>query len=210
MLVVRRRRAEDLAAAIAAFTGGAQVRPGKVTLDVPALVENGNAVPITVTVDSPMTADGSRRDDRALQREEPGARRRAFPFGPRAGRAAVSTRIRLAASQKLAAVARMSDGTYWSDTVDVVVTLAACVDGDTGDAAMARALIKAPAARERGEIIEIRALIAHPMETGYRLDADGQQLPRDILRRFSCRYNGELVFSAELIPAVAANPYFAF
>jgi len=75
---------------------------------------------------------------------------------------------------------------------------------------MARALIKVPPSPKRGETIEIRALIAHPMETGYRLDAAGRKLPRDILRRFSCRYNGELVISAELHPAIAANPYFAF
>jgi sulfur-oxidizing protein SoxZ len=75
---------------------------------------------------------------------------------------------------------------------------------------MARALINAPATARRGETIEIRALIAHPMETGYRPGADGQPLPRDIIRRFTCRYNGELVFSAELFPAIAANPYLAF
>ena len=75
---------------------------------------------------------------------------------------------------------------------------------------MARALLKVPSSPKRGETIEIRALIAHPMETGYRLDASGRPFPRDILRRFSCRYNDELVVSAELHPAVAANPYFAF
>jgi len=75
---------------------------------------------------------------------------------------------------------------------------------------VARALLKVPATARRGEAIEIRALIAHPMETGYRLDAAGKPLPRDILRRFTCRYNGELVVRIELHPAVAANPYFAF
>ncbi len=75
---------------------------------------------------------------------------------------------------------------------------------------MARTLLKVPASARRGELVEIRALIAHPMETGYRLDATGKPLPRDILRRFTCRYNGELVIGIELHPAVAANPYFAF
>lgn len=75
---------------------------------------------------------------------------------------------------------------------------------------MARTLIKVPSSARRGEAIEIRVLIAHPMETGYRLDAAGRPLPRDILRRFSCRYSGELVVGIELHPAVAANPYFAF
>ena len=75
---------------------------------------------------------------------------------------------------------------------------------------MARALIHMPASARRGEIIEIRALIAHPMETGFRPGADGKVLARDIIRRFTCRYNGEIVFAAELHPAISANPYIAF
>jgi sulfur-oxidizing protein SoxZ len=75
---------------------------------------------------------------------------------------------------------------------------------------MARAIINMPSQAKRGEVIEIRALIGHPMETGYRVGADGQVLKRDILRRFICRYNGEQVFAAELHPAIAANPYIAF
>lgn len=75
---------------------------------------------------------------------------------------------------------------------------------------MARALINLPASVRRGEVIEIRTLINHPMETGYRRDSGGELQPRDIIRRFSCRYEGELVFSAELHAAIAANPYLAF
>lgn len=75
---------------------------------------------------------------------------------------------------------------------------------------MARTLLGVPASAARGAVIEVRALIAHPMETGYRVGVDGQRVPRDILRRFTCRYNGELVFRAELHPAIAANPYLAF
>jgi sulfur-oxidizing protein SoxZ len=75
---------------------------------------------------------------------------------------------------------------------------------------MARALIHMPSTARRGEVIEIRALIGHPMETGYRPGADGKVLERDIIRRFTCRYNGEVVFAAELHQAIAANPYIAF
>jgi sulfur-oxidizing protein SoxZ len=75
---------------------------------------------------------------------------------------------------------------------------------------MARTLINAPSTAARGEVIAIRTTIAHPMETGFRPGADGKTLPRDIIRRVSCRYNGELVFSAELFSAIAANPYLAF
>jgi len=75
---------------------------------------------------------------------------------------------------------------------------------------MARALVTLPSSARRGEVVELRVLIAHPMETGYRPGADGKVLPRDIVRTFTCRYNGETVFSAELFPAVSANPYLVF
>jgi len=74
----------------------------------------------------------------------------------------------------------------------------------------ARTLIKAPQTARRGEVIEISAIIGHPMETGFRPGADGKVVPRDIIRRFSCHYDDELVFSAELSPAIAANPLIAF
>lgn len=75
---------------------------------------------------------------------------------------------------------------------------------------MATALIHMPANAKAGEIIEIRALIAHPMETGYRPGSDGKPLPRDIIRRFECKYNGKTVIAADLHPAISANPYLAF
>jgi sulfur-oxidizing protein SoxZ len=75
---------------------------------------------------------------------------------------------------------------------------------------MARALVTMPTTAKRGDIIEIRTLIAHPMETGYRPGADGAILPRNLISRFSCRYDEVLVFSAELFPAVAANPFISF
>src|SRR3954468_12931712 len=75
---------------------------------------------------------------------------------------------------------------------------------------MRRALINVPAKAKRGEIIEIKALVSHPMETGYRTGPDGTLVPRDIIQRFVCTYNGEEVFSADLFPAIAANPFIAF
>jgi sulfur-oxidizing protein SoxY len=120
---------DELAAAISTFTGGAPVDTGKVTLDVARLVDNGNAVPITVTVDSPMTADNHVIAIAVFNERNPQRDVARFTLGPRAGKATVSTRIRLATSQKLVAVARLSDGTFRSHAVDVVVTLAACIEG---------------------------------------------------------------------------------
>lgn len=79
---------------------------------------------------------------------------------------------------------------------------------------MARTLITLPPQVRRDEVIEIRTLIAHSMETGYRPGSDGKVLPRDLIRRFSCTFDDgaskELVFAAELHPAIAANPYLTF
>lgn len=75
---------------------------------------------------------------------------------------------------------------------------------------MARTLLTVPKTARRGETIEIRALIAHKMDSGFQTDSQGQRVPRDIIQRFVCRYNGEQVFSAELFPAISANPYIVF
>lgn len=75
---------------------------------------------------------------------------------------------------------------------------------------MARALVTVPARARKGEIIEIKALIGHPMETGFRPNAFGVTLKRDIIRTFRCTYNGDVVFEAEMYPATSANPYLAF
>jgi len=73
-----------------------------------------------------------------------------------------------------------------------------------------RALVTLPPQVRRGEPFEVRLLVAHPMETGHRADAQGQRVPRDIVRRVECRLDSELVFAADLHPAIAANPYIAF
>lgn len=118
----------SLAAAVAAFTGGADVRPGRVTLQVAPLVENGNAVPVTVAVDSPMTADDHVRRIALFNEKNPEAGIAVFHLGPRCGRAKVATRIRLATSQTVVAVAETSDGRFWTAERNVVVTLAACIE----------------------------------------------------------------------------------
>jgi sulfur-oxidizing protein SoxY len=119
---------EEMAAAVRAFTNGAPVRDGKLRFEIAPLVENGNTVPITVSVDSPMSAADHVQAIAVFNERNPQTQVASFVLGPRAGRASVSTRIRLATSQKLTAVARLSDGSHWSHTVDVIVTLAACVE----------------------------------------------------------------------------------
>lgn len=118
----------EMQAAIRGYADGAPVRAGKVLLDVSPLVENGNAVPITVSVQSPMSAAEHVTGIAVFNDRNPQRDVVRFTLGPRSGKAVVSTRIRLATSQQLVAVARMSDGTYWSHAVDVLVTLAACLE----------------------------------------------------------------------------------
>ncbi len=117
-----------LDSAIRAFSSGERVATGKVRFDIAPLVENGNSVPITVSVDSPMTQAEHVKAIAVFNERNPQRDVVVFTLGPRAGRAKVSTRIRLATSQKLVAVAQLSDGTFWQQGVDVIVTLAACVE----------------------------------------------------------------------------------
>ena len=117
-----------MAAAMRDVTGAAIVRAGRVKLDVPPLVENGNTVPLTVSVTSPMTAEDHVKSIHVFVEKNPQPNVGNFVLGARAGRAQLSTRIRLADSQKIVAVAKMSDGSFWSATADVVVTLAACTE----------------------------------------------------------------------------------
>jgi len=99
-----------------------------VTLDIPGLVENGNAVPMTVAVESRMTAEDHVKAIAVFNEKNPQPHVAVFHLGPRAGRAAVATRVRLANSQTITAIAQMSDGSFWSAKAEVVVTLAACIE----------------------------------------------------------------------------------
>ena len=117
-----------LASAIRNVVGTAPVKAGKVKLDIPPLVENGNTVPMTVSVDSPMAPEDHVKSIHVFNEKNPQPNIGNFYLSPQAGRAQISTRIRLADSQKVVAIAKLSDGSFWSASVDVVVTLAACTE----------------------------------------------------------------------------------
>ena len=120
----------DLSAAVSTYAGGAIVLAGKVKLLVSELVDNGNVVPITITVDSPMTPANHVKAIALFNEKNPQREVAKFALGPNSGKATVSTRIRLATTQKLVAVAQMNDGSFWSGSADVIVTLAACIEGE--------------------------------------------------------------------------------
>ncbi len=119
----------SMQAAMRNVLGDVEIGKGKVSLDIPSLVENGNAVPMTVAVESPMTASNYVKAIHVFNEKNPQPNVISIHLGPRAGKASVSTRIRLADSERVVAIAQMSDGSVWSDEVNVIVTLAACVEG---------------------------------------------------------------------------------
>ena len=119
---------ESMAAAIREAVGNVEVTRGRVKLEAPRLADNGNSVQITVSVECPMTATEHVKTIHVFSEKNPIPTVARFHLGPRAGRAKVSTSIRLAATQRVVAIAAMSDGSWWSDEAEVVVTLAACLD----------------------------------------------------------------------------------
>jgi sulfur-oxidizing protein SoxY len=129
-LIVRPAQAtpETMAAAIRQIAGDAKVTPGKVKIDLPPLVENVNTVAFGVSVDSPMTEKDYVKAIHVLTEKNPQPNVISVKLGPRAGRAEITTRIRLADTQQVWAVCELSDGTFWSHKVEVILTLSACLE----------------------------------------------------------------------------------
>jgi sulfur-oxidizing protein SoxY len=117
-----------MAEAIRGVIDESELQRGKVKLELPPIVENGNTVSLAVSVESPMTEADHVESIHIFNQKNPQPYVAAFKLGPRAGKARVATRIRLADSQRVVAIARLSDGSFWSDGVDVIVTLAACTE----------------------------------------------------------------------------------
>ena len=110
------------------IVGEAAVKRGKIKLDLPPLVENGNSVAMSVTVASPMTAKDYVKAIHVVTEKNPQPNVISAQLGPRAGKAEIQTRVRLADTQTVIAICEMSDGSFWSDTVDVIITLGACLE----------------------------------------------------------------------------------
>jgi sulfur-oxidizing protein SoxY len=127
-LASARATPEAMAAAIKEVVGGAVIREGKVKLDLPPLVENGNTVPLTVSVESPMTPADHVKAIHVFNEKNPQPHVFDARLGPRNGKAVVATRIKLGDSQKIIAIAETSTGQFWSASADVIVTLAACIE----------------------------------------------------------------------------------
>jgi sulfur-oxidizing protein SoxY len=118
-----------LQAALAELSGKQTIRRGRVHLDLPSLAENGNSVEVKISVDSPMTGADRVSEIHLFSERNPIPTIARYRLGPNSGRAEIETNVRLAQSQRVIAVAKMNDGSLWSDEADIVVLLAACIDG---------------------------------------------------------------------------------
>jgi sulfur-oxidizing protein SoxY len=120
--------ADPFAGLVRKITGGAAISPGRVTVDTPRLADNGHSVPLSVSVESPMTAADHVRSITLLSPRNPRPLMATFHLDPAAGRAHVATRVRLNGSQRVLAIAQLSDGSFWSGEAEVEVTESACLD----------------------------------------------------------------------------------
>ena len=123
-----RAQPDPFAPLILRITGGAPVRLGRVTVDTPRLADNGHSVPLKVSVESPMTPADHVRSITLLSEKNPRPLMATFYLGQQAGRAEVATRVRLATTQRMLAIAQLSDGSYWAGSAEVEVTESACLD----------------------------------------------------------------------------------
>ena len=121
-------RQAALKEAIAKVTGNAEVRQGRVKLEIPPLIDNGNAVPLSVQVESPMSAADHVKAIHVFTERNPQPYVLTAHLGPRAGKARLATRARIGDTGEVIAIAQMSDGSFWSDSVRVIVTLSACLE----------------------------------------------------------------------------------
>ncbi len=204
----------DVAYEIRQVLRGGKAFPGKVRLGLPRHSDAGTSVPLTLAVDGPLTETDYPQSVHVFGTENPRPRILTAHFTPACGRAEISTRIRLDGAQSVTALARMKDGTFWSSSEHIGVTFGACAQVGAGpgldEAYVPVTRIAVPATAERGEIVRIRTLISHPMETGLRLDAFNQFVPLRIIERFTCFANDVEIFRITLEPAISTNPFFEF
>jgi sulfur-oxidizing protein SoxY len=197
------------------LVGKPSVQSARVRLELPERFDYGNTVPLAVAVDSPMTeANHVRRVD-VLAEGNPFPEVATFHFTPDSGRASVSTRIRLNQGEReVVAVAELSDGSAWIGRRAVRVSVSGCSAEAGVDVGYAMPTpeprLKVPAQVSRGEIVEIKTMISHRMETGLRIDVAGNPIPRRIINQMSCSCDGKPIFAADLAPAIAANAYLTF
>lgn len=202
-------------AAIRAFVGDVEFSNFGLVVTLPKHADVGSSVQLTVAFPGELTPEVYPSVIHVLAHGNPTPHVLSTWFAPEAGRAEFTTRIRLEQTQVVTVVAQISDGRHIRIDNEVSVSFGACAQIGTGSNDDVRAFqpvprVNVPATAKRGEIIPIRALISHPMETGLRLDPTEEWIRERIISNFTCRYNDVEIFIARPYPAVATNPYFAF
>jgi len=203
---------ENARDAMRAVLGDVAPQTGRIALQLAKIVEDGSSVPVTISVDSPMTEADHVTRVHLFPDKNPTPIAATFRLGSRCGKAEISTRIRLAESQTIFAVAEMSDGSVWMTRDDVIVTIGGCgiATSDAASEAPVKTRIKLPKSAENGEVIQVKTLVTHPMESGHRMSPTGAPAPRKIINSFTCLYDGQEVFGADFHPSIAANPKLFF
>jgi predicted secreted protein len=208
---------EAAEAAIARLLGGRAATPSpRVSIEVPQKFDYGITVPLAVSVASPMTRADYVRRLHILVDGNPFPDVATLSFAPGSAPARAATRFRVEVGKHtIWAIAELSDGTALSATAELTTLAGGGCGGNSGLAPGTpepahTPRVKLPEHAGRGEVIEVPTMISHRMETGMRTDTAGNLLPRRIINRMECRYAGEMVFAADLTPAIAANAYLKF
>lgn len=205
----------DVDDAIRAFHGNATFLNEGLHIGLPEHAEVGSSVPLSIRFDSEMTEEDYPEVVHILAHRNPTPHVMSAWFTPRAGRAEFSTRIRLEQTQRVTATAKMRDGRHLRADREVSVSFGACAQIGTGGADYVFGFqpeprVRVPETCAPGEIVPVRTIITHPMETGLRVNAADVWIRQRIISRFDCTLDDASVFRARLYPAVATNPSFAF
>lgn len=206
----------DAEAAIEAnFGPGVQFSDQGITLELPEHADTGSSVPVTIRIDAAMTGADCPSVVHLLAHGNPTPQIMSVWFDPAAGKAEVTTRIRLEQSQRVTVVAAMRDGRHLRADRDISVAFGACAQVGSGSnddifAFQPETRINVPPVARRGEVVTLRALISHPMETGLRKSATDEWVRQRIISTFRCLQDGREIMAVRLYPAMASNPYFLF
>jgi sulfur-oxidizing protein SoxY len=203
-----RAESQRVADIIHEFTNGNPPLKGKKVLDLPLTAENGDAVPLRVSVESPIADDDYVRKVLILADGNPEVTVAQLTFTPGSGKAEAELRIRLVDTQSAIALANASKGTNYIEQKKVMLAILRLQQLTLGGAMIDSARFKLPMEAKNGDIVQIKVLLDHPMETGRRKDAQGKTIPRKTIDNFACEFEGNRFFEAAIGPATSANPYF--
>lgn len=205
---------QDVRAAIQQDFGTDDLPDGNVMVDMPDFSDSGRSVPLTVTVPCSMQGLDYPELVAVYAARNPRPRIVRVNFTPACAEATFSTRVRIDSYQDVTVAVRMASGEMFRQVRKVDVTYGACEDAVANDQFppgwSPRIRLSVPKLAVAGSPAEIRTIIGHPMETGFRHNAQGLLIPVRIADWFRCLDDSGLVFAANLEPAISANPYFAF